>query len=101
MCYVTWILSVAFSLFAARYRSYWSVSPVMLVSMILVILTRKESPLPQRRGALGRDPGGDLVPSGHRLGPTEAGAETLLLSGGEGAPPDSPRSGHWVSGKER
>ena len=84
MCYVTWILSVAFSLFAARYRSYWSVSPVMLVSMILVILTRKESPLPQRRGALGRGPGGDL-----------------LLSGGVQTPPDSPRSGHWVSGKER
>ena len=47
-------------------------------------LTRKGSPLPQRRGALGRGPGGDL-----------------LLSGGVQAPPDSPRSGHWVNGKER
>ena len=34
-------------------------------------------------------------------GTTEAEAETLLLSGGVQASPDSPRSGHWVSGKER
>ena len=50
----------------------------------ILTLTRKGSPLPQRRRALGRGPGGDL-----------------LLSGGVQAPPDSPRSGHWVSGKER
>ncbi len=35
-------VSVAFSLYAGRNKSYWSVAPVMLVSILIVLLGRED-----------------------------------------------------------